>query len=48
VLNVLDRNLAVQAYRGKALPKQELGYDPNEGSGFWWANRLNSFTRNVV
>ncbi|HVE39942.1 MAG TPA: G8 domain-containing protein [Planctomycetota bacterium] len=45
--NVLDRNLAVQSYKGKKLPKQVLPFDQNEGSGFWWANNLNAFTRNV-
>ena len=45
--NVLDRNLAVQAYLGKRLPKQVLPFDPNDGAGFWWANCLNTFTRNV-
>ena len=48
VYNVLDRNLAVQAYIGKPLPKQMLPFDKNDGSGFWWANSLNSFTRNVA
>ena len=48
VYNVLDRNLAVQACRGKPLPQQVLPYDLNDGSGFWWANSLNSFTRNVA
>jgi hypothetical protein len=46
--NVLDRNLAVQSFKGKKLPKQVLPFDQNEGSGFWWANNLNSFTRNVA
>jgi hypothetical protein len=46
--NVLDRNLAVQAYRGKRLPKQVLPFDPNDGAGFWWANGRNTFTRNVA
>ncbi|HZN32661.1 MAG TPA: G8 domain-containing protein, partial [Pirellulaceae bacterium] len=32
--NVLDHNLAVQAYLGKPLPKQVLPYDKNDGSGF--------------
>jgi hypothetical protein len=45
--NVFDRNLAVQAYRGKPLPKQALPFDQNEGAGFWWANSLNTFTSNV-
>jgi hypothetical protein len=45
--NVLDRNLAVQARRGKPLPKQVLAFDANEGAGFWWANGRNTFTRNV-
>ncbi len=46
--NLLDRNLAVQAYHGKRLPKQVLPFDPNDGAGFWWANGRNSFTRNVA
>jgi hypothetical protein len=46
--NVLDRNLAVQAYKGKALPQQALVFDRNDGAGFWWANSLNTFTRNVA
>ena len=48
VYNVLDRNLAVGAKRGKRLPKQALGFDSNNGAGFWWANSLNTFTRNVA
>jgi hypothetical protein len=48
VYNVLDRNLAVGARRGKPLPKQVLRFDPNNGAGFWWANSLNTFTRNVA
>jgi hypothetical protein len=48
VYNVLDRNLAVQAFRGKPLPKQVLPFDHNEGAGFWWANSLNTFTNNVT
>lgn len=46
VFNVLDRNLAVEAFLGKPLPKQVLPFDKNDGSGFWWANSLNTFTRN--
>jgi hypothetical protein len=46
--NVLDRNLAVQAFMTAPLPKQVLPYDLNDGSGFWWANSRNSFTRNVA
>jgi hypothetical protein len=46
--NVLDRNLAVRAFAGKPLPGQFLGFDHNDGSGFWWANSLNTFTRNVA
>jgi hypothetical protein len=46
--NVLDRNLAVQAYKGRRLPKQVLPFDPNDGAGFWWANGRNTFTRNVA
>jgi hypothetical protein len=48
VYNVLDRNLAVGAVAGKRLPKQVLPFDNNEGAGFWWANSLNTFTRNVA
>ncbi|HAH44030.1 G8 domain-containing protein [Gimesia sp.] len=48
VYNIFDRNLAVQALGGKPLPKQVLPYDMNLGSGFWWANSLNTFTRNVA
>ena len=46
--NVLDRNLAVQATAGKPLPAQFLSFDQNDGAGFWWANSLNAFTRNVA
>ena len=45
--NLLDRNLGVQAFRGKRLPKQVLGFDPNDGAAYWWANGRNSLTRNV-
>lgn len=47
VYNLLDRNLAVQAYSGKRLPQQVLPFDPNDGAGFWWSNGRNTFTRNV-
>src|SRR4051812_3503690 len=46
--NIFDRNLAVQAYRGKRLKQQALPFDANEGAGFWWANGRNTFTRNVA
>lgn len=48
VANVLDRNLAVQAFIGKPLPQQVFPFDKNDGAGFWWANSLNTFTRNVA
>jgi G8 domain-containing protein len=48
VCNVLDRNLAVQAVAGKPLKGQSLPFDRNDGAGFWWANSLNTFTRNVA
>jgi hypothetical protein len=48
VYNVLDRNLAVQAYIARPLPKQVIPFDKNDGAGFWWANSLNTFTRNVA
>jgi hypothetical protein len=48
VYNVLDRNLAIAAREGKRLPKQVLPFDENNGAGFWWANSLNTFTRNVA
>ena len=47
-LNVLDRNLAVQAFAGEPLPDQALAFDKNTGAGFWWANNLNTFTRNLA
>ena len=46
--NVLDRNLAVQAFGSVPLPKQVLSFDPNDGAGFWWANGRNTLTRNVA
>ena len=48
VENILDRNLAVQAWMGKPLPGQVFPLDRNEGAGFWWANSHNAFTRNVA
>jgi hypothetical protein len=48
VYNVLDRNLAVQAYTAEPLPRQVIPFDQNDGAGFWWANSLNTFTRNVA
>jgi hypothetical protein len=44
---VLDRNLGVQAYKGKRLPKQVLAFDPNDGAAYWWANGRNTFVRNT-
>ena len=46
--NILDGNLAVQAFEGKPLPGQVLTFDRNEGAGFWWANSLNAFMRNMA
>lgn len=48
VYNVLDRNLGVQAYMGKRLPKQVLPFDPNDGAAFWWSNGRNTLVRNVA
>jgi hypothetical protein len=48
VYNVLDRNLAVGARPARPLPGQTLTFDRNDGAGFWWANCLNTFTRNVA
>ncbi|MGE0608268.1 MAG: G8 domain-containing protein [Pirellulales bacterium] len=48
VYNVFDRNLGVQAFAGRPLPKQVLPFDPNDGAAFWWANGRNTFTRNVA
>lgn len=48
VYNLLDRNLGVQAYRGKRLPQQVLPFDPNDGAAFWWSNGRNSLTRNTA
>jgi hypothetical protein len=44
---VMDRNLGVQAYQGKRLPKQVMPFDPNDGAAFWWSNGRNTFVRNV-
>jgi hypothetical protein len=46
--NIFDRNLAVQSRKGKPLPNQVLPFDENSGAGFWWANSLNAFTRNIA
>jgi hypothetical protein len=46
--NVLDRNLAVQAFLSAPMHGQALPFDPNDGAGFWWANGRNTFTRNVA
>jgi hypothetical protein len=48
VYNLLDRNLGVQAYRGKPLRGQVLPFDPNDGAAFWWANGRNTIVRNVA
>src|SRR5262249_18377375 len=48
VFNVFDRNLAVQAYHSKRQEGQALPFDANLGAGFWWANCMNTFTRNVA
>jgi len=48
VYNLLDRNLGVQSYHGKRLPKQVLPFDDNEGAAFWWANGRNTLVRNVA
>ncbi len=48
VFNIFDSNLAVQARTAQPLPKQAIPFDHNDGAGFWWANSLNSFTRNVA
>jgi hypothetical protein len=44
---VLDRNLGVNAFRGKPLPKQVLPFDPNDGAAFWWSNGRSTFVRNT-
>ena len=48
VENILDGNLAVQAFEGSPLPGQVFSFDRNEGAGFWWANSFNAFMRNVA
>lgn len=48
VYNLLDRNLGVQAYKGRRLPQQVLPFDPNDGAAFWWANGRNTIVRNVA
>lgn len=46
--NILDRNLVCTVHQAEPLPDQALAFDMNAGSGFWWANSLNVFTRNVA
>ena len=48
VYNLLHRNLGVNAFDGKRLPKQALPFDPNDGAAFWWANGRNTLTDNVA
>ncbi|MFT7641461.1 MAG: hypothetical protein ACI9G1_003209 [Pirellulaceae bacterium] len=48
VYNLLDRNLGVQSYAAKSLPKQVLAFDQNDGAAFWWANGRNTIVRNVA
>ncbi len=48
VENILDRNLAVQAFAGKPLSGQVFPLDRNDGAGFWWANSYNAFLGNVA
>lgn len=47
IYNLLERNLGVQAFRGRPLPQQALPFDQNDGAAFWWANGLNTITNNV-
>jgi hypothetical protein len=47
VYNVLDRNLGVQSFKGRPLPRQVLPFDPNDGAAYWWANGRNTLIRNV-
>lgn len=46
--NILDHNLAVQAYHAKPLKNQALPFDANEGAGFWWANGRNTLVNNTA
>ncbi len=46
--NLLENNLAVQAYRTDKLPGQALPFDKNDGAGYWWANGRNAFLNNVA
>lgn len=46
--NILDRNLACVVHQAAPLPEQTLAFDMNTGAGFWWANSLNVFTRNLA
>jgi hypothetical protein len=48
VYNLLHRNLGVNAFDGKRLPRQALPFDPNDGAAFWWANGRNTLTDNVA
>ena len=46
IYNLLDRNLGVQSYAAKKLPKQVLPFDQNDGAAFWWSNGRNTIVRN--
>ncbi|MCB0315665.1 MAG: hypothetical protein KDH84_20825, partial [Calditrichaeota bacterium] len=48
VNNLLENNLAVQAFDSDEIPNQALSYDDNDGAGFWWANPQNAFLNNVA
>ncbi|AGY56722.1 G8 domain-containing protein [Gloeobacter kilaueensis] len=46
VYNLLDHNLAVNAFNGTAASKESLSYLSGEGFGFWWANGRNALINN--
>jgi len=48
VHNLFERNLAVQAFRGRPPAEQVIPGDGNQGAGFWWANPHNAFVDNVA
>jgi hypothetical protein len=46
VYNVLDHNLAVNAFDGQVSANESLSFLDGEGHGFWWANGRNTFINN--
>ena len=46
VFNARSQSPPARSYQAPA--QQVLGFDPNNGAGYWWANSQNTFTRNIA